>query len=332
MSEQHPDYARIDLHLHLDGSLSLFAVRTLSSMQDIPLPESDEELAAQLCVNHSCKDLNEYLSCFNLPLKLLQTADSLEFSVRNLLRELAGQGLYYAEIRFAPQLHTRKGLSQQQVIEAAIRGLKDSPIPAGLILCCMRQGDNEKENLETVSLAAEYLHKGVLALDLAGAEGLFPTEGFHSVFEKARSLQVPFTIHAGEAAGALSVEAALAFGAVRIGHGIRAKENPETVKKLAKHHIVLEMCPTSNLDTKACKNLTDYPLPYYVNQGVPVTLNTDDMTVSSTTLRQEYELMSKTFGLSDDFLKNLALTSVDAAFCDPSVKEELRRKILALSS
>ena len=130
---------RIDLHLHLDGSLSLDTVRRLASFQRLTLPE-DSKLLTMLQVGDGCRDLNEYLTCFDFPLSLLQTGQAIEFSVRSLLRELASQGLIYAEIRFAPQLHTRLGLSQAEVVEAALSGLSDSPLPASLILCCMRGG------------------------------------------------------------------------------------------------------------------------------------------------------------------------------------------------
>lgn len=309
---------RIDLHLHLDGSLSLDTVRRLASFQGLTLPE-DSNLLAMLQVRDGCKDLNEYLTCFDFPLSLLQTGQAIEFSVRSLLRELASQGLIYAEIRFAPQLHTRQGLSQAEVVEAALSGLSDSPLPASLILCCMRGTENRMENLDTLLLAARHR----LPIDLAGAEGLYPTEDFWYLFDLARRLDVPFTIHAGEAAGPDSVRQALGFGAVRIGHGVRSVEDPSLLALLAERGTVLELCPTSNLQTGIYPDIGQYPLRRLMEAGVKVTLNTDNMTVSHTTLAHEFSL----FPLTAQEKRQLQLNAVSAAFAEASLKSRLKSMI-----
>ncbi|MBR2639648.1 MAG: adenosine deaminase, partial [Oscillospiraceae bacterium] len=143
----------IDLHLHLDGSLSVKSVKELAALQNIEIPEDENELLKLLRINDDCKDLTEYLEKFAFPGKLLQTKEAVALSVYNLQEELKEQGLIHAEIRFAPQLHTKKGLSQTEVVEAAIEGLNRSDFSAGLILCCMRGNDNHEENIETVKVA-----------------------------------------------------------------------------------------------------------------------------------------------------------------------------------
>lgn len=319
-----------DLHLHLDGAISLRSARMLAERQKIALPESDAELLALLRVPDGCTDLNMFLSCFDFPCSLLQTAEGIRLAVANLLDELAEQGVMYAELRFAPQKSTDCGLTQEEAVQAALAGIHG--IPAKLILCCMRGEDNRAENEETIRLAAKYLGKGVAAADLAGAEALFPTRDFADLFALARELGVPFTIHAGEADGAESVRTALAFGASRIGHGVRAEEDPALVKELAERQIPLEMCPTSNLDTATVHDLRDWPLRRYLEVGVPVTINTDDPGIVGTTLREEYRKLISAFDLRDAEVRMLLENGVRASFAEETKKTELLGKIAASCS
>ena len=169
-------------------------------------------------------------------LKVLQTERGLCQAARELGENLKVRGLRYAEVRFAPQLHCQKGMSQEQAVTAVLSGLskaqEDSDIRLRTILCCMREQDNKKANLQTVRLASRYLGKGVVAVDLAGAEALFPTADYEEEFALARKLGVPFTIHAGEAAGPASIRKAVEFGAARIGHGVRAIEDEELMEQI----------------------------------------------------------------------------------------------------
>ncbi len=317
----------IDLHLHLDGSLSVKSVKELAAMQNIVLPETEEELLKLLRVNPDCRDLTEYLEKFAFPGKLLQTKEALALSVYNLQEELKEQGLIYAEIRFAPQLHTKEGLCQREVIEAAIEGLEKSDFSANLILCCMRGNDNHEENIETVKLAKDYLGKGVCAVDIAGAEALFPTENFGDLFALARELDVPFTIHAGEAAGPESVYKALEYGTKRLGHGVRSLEDASLTEKIAKEGITLELCPTSNLHTCMFPCIEEYPIRKLMEAGVKVTVNTDNMTVSGTTLDAEMQKLISAFALTDDEVKSFAKNAVSASFADEKTKAELLEKV-----
>ena len=317
------NYGLIDLHLHLDGSLSVRTVRELARMQQKALPEREEDLLRILQVSGDCKDLNEYLEKFDFPCALLQTEQAITLAVSNLMEELAEQGLRYAEIRFAPQLHTHQGLTQQQVVRAATAGLEGARIPGSLILCCMRMADNLEENLATVEAAAEFLGHGVCAVDLAGAEALFPTENFEPVFRLARQKQIPMTIHAGEAAGPDSIRKALEFGARRIGHGVRCLEDPELVRHLAQTGVTLELCPTSNLNTCIFPDIRSYPLRQLMAAGVKVCINTDNMTVSGVTIRSEMALVAETFSLTEEELAVLLRNGVDACFASDAVKSEL---------
>ena len=317
----------IDLHLHLDGSLSVKSVKELAAMQNIEIPEKEEELFKLLRVNPDCKDLTEYLEKFAFPGKLLQTKEAIALSVYNLQEELKEQGLIHAEIRFAPQLHTLEGLSQREVIEAAIEGLNRSDFSAELILCCMRGNDNHEQNLETVKLAKDYIGKGVCCIDIAGAEALFPTENFGDLFALARELEIPYTIHAGEADGPKSVYKALEYGTKRLGHGVRSLEDPALVEKIVAEGITLELCPTSNLHTCMFPCIEEYPLRKLMDAGVRVTINTDNMTVSGVTLESEFEKLIAAFNLTDDEIKDIARNSVRACFASEETKKVLLEKI-----
>lgn len=327
MEERRKICGLIDLHLHLDGSLSLNSVRELAQMQNMAVEPDDEKLLKLLQVGPDCKDLNEYLEKFAFPCSLLQSPEAITRSVENLRSELKSQGLIYAEIRFAPQLHTIQGLTQRQVVQAATEGLKADGVEANLILCCMRGDQNHEQNLETVRLAAEFLGKGICAVDLAGAEALFPTDAFEEEFTLARKLGVPYTIHAGEAAGPESVYTALDFGAKRLGHGVRSAEDAKLLEHLAQEGITLELCPTSNLNTNIFPSLQDYPLLQLMEAGVRVTINTDNIMVSGVSLESEWEKVIKTFHLNGDQILTLQKNAAEAVFADHKVKARLLERI-----
>lgn len=319
--------AYIDLHLHLDGSLSVSTARTIAELQDISLPMNDKELKKLLKCPDNCQDLNDYLKCFDLPLTLLQTTEGISEAVYLLQEELRKQGLIYAEIRFAPQLHCNRGLTQDEVVKAAIEGLNRSPFYANLILCCMRGNQNHEENMETVRIARKSLRKGVVAIDLAGAEGLFPTRDFAEIFELASEINVPFTIHAGEADGPKSVKRAVEFGAKRIGHGVRSYEDRILMDMIADQNITLEFCPKSNLDTCIFPSLKDYPIKQFLECGIPITINTDNMAVSDTTVEKEIQNLVETFGFTEKQIYQFEMNAVNASFADKKLKKELQKII-----
>lgn len=201
LEKQIQEMPKAILHLHLDGSLRPETVYNWLKEQgkDVTL----EQVKQDLMVNKECRDLNEYLQKFDLPLEVLQTEDHIEQSTYELFEDLAKQNVIYAEVRFAPSLHIKQGLNYDQIVESAIRGMNKAKenfgIEGNLILCCMRGEDNTISNLKTVATAKKYLEKGVCALDLAGAEALYPTKDFEQIFKIAKELNIPFTIHAGEA-------------------------------------------------------------------------------------------------------------------------------------
>ena len=319
----------IDLHLHLDGAITPEIARKLAKLQDFPLPGNDEELKCMLTVSEACTDLNEFLARFSLPISLLQTPAAIREAVHLVGDNVFSQGVVYAEFRFAPQSHTRKGMTQEDAVKAALEGLSETELKANLILCCMRGIGNEKQNFETVELAKKYLVEdgGVTAVDLAGAEALFPTENYRDLFAMASSYGIPFTIHAGEAAGPDSVRAAAEFGAKRIGHGVRIFTDPDVIHFVKDNGITLEMCPTSNRQTRAVQDMKSYPFMDFLHQGIKVTINTDDMGIEGITLADEFRYLEKEFHLCGEEERLILSYAVDAAFTSEQVKKELRQKL-----
>ena len=310
----------IELHLHLDGSLRPETVWELAKEQNIKLPANTvDEVRDQMQVPEDCRTLEEYLTRFDLPLLVLQTREALERAAFELTEDLAKEGVTYAEIRFAPQLSIKGGMTQEQAVEAAIEGVKRGmeqypSIRVGLILCCMRGEDNEEWNLQTVETAKKYLGDVVCAVDIAGAESLYPTERFAPVFEKVREYGLPSTIHAGEAAGPESMKTALAFGAKRIGHGVAAVEDPELVRRLIEEQITLEVCVTSNYQTKVVPSIEAHPIRRLFNAGVRVSVNSDNRTVSNTNVRKELDILRNVFGFKEQEIEKMEEYAWEARF------------------
>lgn len=311
---------KVELHLHLDGSITKEYVKNKYNL-------SDEEINSKMIASKKCKNLNDYLECFDFPISIMQTEDELKEVTINLLNELKSQNVIYVEIRFAPQFHTKKGLSQEEVLKAVLSAREYVDIKSNFILCVMRGKDNMEENYETVNLAKKYLGKGVCAIDLAGAEAIFKTSEYHDIFEYAKKLDIPYTIHAGEADGPSSIKDAISYGARRIGHGVRAIEDENLLKEIIKKDIYLEVCPTSNIQTCICDTYSTHPIEKLYRMGVKTTINTDNMTVSNTTLENEYKKLLEETDLEIDDIINMNINSINAAFISNEEKEKLMEEI-----
>lgn len=316
----------IDLHLHLDGSLSEQDFLYLSKKDHIDL---GKDFPHNIYVPSDCPSLEVYLERFNLPLQLLQTEENISYVTSSLVRRLYKLGYIYAEIRFAPQLHVSQGLTQLQVTNAALQGLKegldDCPnFDANLILCCMRHGSHEV-NKETIEVAHQLKGTKVVAVDLAGAEALHPSSYYKEIFDLAKKYKLNITIHAGEATGSNEIMMALDNGAMRIGHGVHLDivKDGERVKQF----ICFEFCPTSNLQTKSLKSYKECPLMEFMKNDIPVTINSDNMTVSNTDVYQEYAHLFKTFGLTRNQVFELLNNSITFSFTDDATKEKLRDEL-----
>ena len=327
------NFPKVELHLHLDGSLDLYEAQDMALAQGLMRPEEGIlALRRRMEVQPDCQSLEEYLRCFRLPGLLLQSAEALERASYRLLCNCVADGVAYAEVRFAPQLHMQAGLKQEDAIEAVLHGMQracaELPIDAGLLLCAMVTGgeDVDKQNALTFELAGAYRKSGVVGVDLAGDEGKRPMEDFRPLFQRATHLGIPFTIHAGEASGPETIRTAVSFGAHRIGHGCSAAQSASTMDLLRREGITLEMCPTSNLQTHAVPSLAQHPIRTFYKFGIPVCVSTDNRTVSCTTLEKEYEkLQSIGFSLKD--LVYLNCNAVNAAFMPKAKKDALLARL-----
>ena len=307
----------IDLHLHIDGSFRPQTIFELAKEMNIDLPaDSVEGLLPYIQVPEDCHSLEEYLERFTIPLQVMRTPQAIERVTYELIIDLAAQGVDQAELRFAPQF-CAVTTSQKEIVEAAIRGLnrgiQETKIKAGLILCAMRGSDFET-NMETLLLVKEYLGKGVIAFDIAGAEIVFKTHLYADLFAKAREFNIPFTIHAGEGDGPESIRTALDFRAKRLGHGIRVYEDPELMKRVRDEKIVLEICPISNMHTKVVDDPANYPLRQLFDYGILVTINTDNMTMSNTNLQKEFAFIKKHYHFTDEEINQMKENAYRASF------------------
>ena len=311
---------KVELHCHLDGSLSRNFIE-----KRLGRKVSQEELS----VSDDCRSLNEYLEKFDLPGQCLMDEEGLREAGYDVLRSMYRENVYYAEVRFAPLLSETSDMDCRKVIEAVIAGMnkgkQDFGVEYGIITCAMRHHSAE-ENLRMLQITREYLGDGVCAADLAGAEALYPMSEFMDVFETVKKLGMPFTLHAGECGNVQNIIDSVEAGAGRIGHGIAMRGHRELQSELAKKGIGIEMCPISNLQTKAVQSTAEYPLREFLDAGLKVSINTDNRTVSNTSLTKELEFVQKTYGVSDEEIRKMMRNAVETAFARDDVKERLQKK------
>ena len=310
-----------ELHLHLDGSLRPASVVEMAGWQGIELPTQDlgKLTREYLQVTEDCRNLEECLKRFELPVRVLGTPEAIRRAAFDLTEDLALENYEYAEIRYAPLYANNTGYTQEEFIQASIDGMKEAlarypQMKANLLLCCMRGDGLEDKNMETIRQIARFLGSGVCGADLAGAESLYPTENFENVFALAKKLDLPYTIHAGEAAGPDSIRTALRMGAGRIGHGVHAIEDEALVRELARDGVCLEVSLTSNLQIQAYPTAKEHPLGALYRAGVHTTINSDNRTLSSVTARSEIEKAKEAFGLTNDDIDVMQQYAREAAF------------------
>lgn len=318
---------KVDLHLHLDGAITETFFTKYAHKYDLTVPT---DLKAALSVSSGCRDLQDYLKCFSLPTQLLQWEDVLEECAYDLIRRLSAQGLLYAEIRFAPALHGRKGLSQDAAVAAVLSGVRRAKaafptIEINLLLCFL-VGDDMHHH-ETLQTAAHFYGKGVAGLDLAGAEGLVPLAAYQNLFAEIREIGIPFTIHAGECGDYSNIQMAVQWGARRIGMELPAQKSISCMELLKEKRITVECCFSSNLQTRAVFRPQLHPIYRFYQAGVPVTINTDNPTVSSTDLKQEHMMLRKYFAFSDQDFLQMDRYAIESAFLDRRQKDDLIRRL-----
>jgi len=323
---------KIELHYHLDGSVSAATLIDVAIHDEIVLPTyNSKELEKLLRADESCVSLANYLSKFDLPLKCMQTEYALEYISYKAIEDVSKQNVKYIEIRFAPQLHTIKGLDIYQVTNSVICGLqkgeKEYNVISRIIIVCLRSDDLAK-NIEVLELTNRLLGNYVVGIDLAGDELKNPPNNFMDLFDQAKKLGIPITIHAGEAAGPDNVRKSIEnLHATRIGHGISSREDSNLIDLIRKKSIYLELCITSNVQTKAVKSWKDHPVKEFYDCGIKITINTDNSAISNTNLSEEYSKLISLYGFTLSDLHAIILNGLDAAFISERMKNDLRAKI-----
>src|SRR4051794_34114196 len=297
---------KAELHLHLDGSLRVETALELARTRRIDAPRTWEGMFGALVAPAVCPDQAELIRAFDLPIALMQDAEALERITAELVETRAAEGVRYVEIRWAPLLHVRKGLSARDGIEAVVRGAELAAARTGTVvrlICTAMRSHTPAANLELAGIAARFLDRGLTGWDFAGPEEAFPDPLLHAAaFEAARAGGLRITLHAGEWGGAAQVRRALDLDPERIAHGPGSIDDPELMAELRARPVTLDLCPTSNVQAGIVPSLAEHPLARLHRAGVPVTLSTDDTTVSDISLSDEYERALTDIGLTVDEL------------------------------
>ncbi|MBS2029923.1 MAG: adenosine deaminase [Deltaproteobacteria bacterium] len=323
---------KTDLHCHLDGSLRLTTILDLAQKQGVKLPaDTPDGLAKSIHLGNICQDLEDYLTAFDVTLSVMQTEEALYRTAYELALDAAAENVRYLEVRYAPNLHTQKGLKMTAVVESVLEGLrqakKEVGIKSGVIICGIRH-INPVTSLRLAELAVAYKNKGVKGFDLAGAEYDFPAKDHKEAFQLILNNNVNCTCHAGEAYGPESIGQALHMvGAHRIGHGTRLREDGDLLNYVNDHRIPLEVCPSSNVQTRAVPDLASHPLKFYFDFGLRVTINTDNRLITDTTVTKELVLANKVMGLSLDDIVTILISGFKSAFLPFREKQDLLKEV-----
>ena len=321
---------KAELHCHLDGSVRPTTLLDLGREYGVPMPETSADALAHHMYVRDARHLEDYLTRFDVTLGVMQSERALERISFELGEDAAADGVRYIEVRFAPVLNQRWGMSLEEAVEASLRGLARAQAAHGIvgrIIVCGLRHLSPDVSLELARLAVAFQGKGVVGFDLAGGEAGHPASAHRAAFLHAREHGMFCTCHAGEGAGPESVaDAVHVCGAQRIGHGTRLIEDPRLTDELAKNGIAIEACLTSNVQTHAAKDYESHPLRAYFERGMRVTLNTDNRLMSGTTLIAEYAHAAKELEFSLDELCTLARNGFESAF----LPDDERRALLAL--
>jgi adenosine deaminase len=318
---------KIELHLHLDCSLSFQALSALAPSV------SREEYQRDYIAPARCTNLADFLSRAPMGFRLMQTEDSLRLVTEDVFRQLIEDGVIYAEIRFAPLLHTEQGLSPERVVAVVEREvdrlIRETGMQAGLILCTLRHF-TETHSMLTAELVEKFRGSRVVALDLAGDEAGFPLDAHVGAYRYAREHGLFRTAHAGEGLGPESVwETLRLLDPQRIGHGTRSIEDPKLVEHLRRKRIHLEICPSANVQIiPSIRSIEEHPIDRLCRAGVSLNVNSDSRMLTPTTLTREYECLQRTFNWEEKDLLRANLMGLDAAFVENEVKEQLKNRFL----
>jgi adenosine deaminase len=318
---------KTELHVHLDGSLRPETMIELAAERGVELPSTDPEALAGLMRADDSADLDDYLKAFAVTVSVMQDGPALERIAYELVEDHARENVWWLEVRFSPWLNAQQGLSMDEVVEAVQRGLErgrtEFGVRSGIIVCALRHLD-PAISLELAELSVAYRDRGVIAFDLAAGEHGNPASLHAEAFEYVSKHDLSRTVHAGEAFGPASIRQAITdCNAHRIGHGTRLCEDPQLEAYVRDHRVPLEVCLTSNVQTRVASTFAEHPARRYFDAGIALTLCTDNRLVSGTTLTREYRLAHDHLGFSFDELRQVARMGFEAAFLPWPDKVEL---------
>jgi adenosine deaminase len=319
---------KAELHLHLDGSLLVETALELAGTRDVDAPRDAAGMRAALVAPERCGSQAELLRTFDLPIALLQDAEALARASADLVRTKAADEVRYVEIRWGPALHVKKGMPLAEGIAAVVDAGREAAVATGIevrFICTALRSHDPATNLALAETAVGFRDRGLTGWDLAGPEEAYPDPLIHvAAFDAARAGGLAITIHAGEWGGAGQIRRALAVEPARIAHGPRVADDPALADELIDRRIALDLCPTSNVQSGLVPSVAEHPLATLHRAGVPVTLSTDDLTVSDISLSEEYARGLVEIGLSIDELWAIDRRALDVAFADDATLERLR--------
>ncbi len=309
---------KAELHVHLDGSLRPQTLMDLAAEEGVTLPFANAQEVAAYMHASDTRSLLEYLARFETTLSVLQTPEALERVAYELVEDAARENVRYMEIRYSPVLTTRRGMPLTEAVDAPLRALaraeREFGVKSQLIMCGIRNMSPDV-SLELANLTVAYRGRGVVAFDLAGAEYNFPAKKHKEAFYTVIDHNMATTVHAGEAYGAESISQAIHYcHADRIGHGTRLFENPDLEHYVCDRRIPLEICITSNLQTRAVASLEHHPIRRYFDLGIVVCLNTDNRLMSATTVTNELWLAHTKLGFTRADIEQMILYGFESAF------------------
>lgn len=309
---------KAELHCHLDGSVRPETMLELAREYGQTMPADDPDALREHMVVKDAHNLEEYLERFTITLSVMQRAEAIERIAYELAADAARDGVRYLEVRYAPVLNIRDGLSLDEAVEAAARGLaraeRDHDIVARIIVCGLRHLEPAM-SLTLAKLAIAHRDRGVVGFDLAGGERGHPASEHAPAFAYARQHDLAVTVHAGEGDGADSVRQAVHLcGAHRLGHATRLIEDESLTSFVTDRRIALEVCLTSNVQTHATESFDTHPVRRYFDRGMNVVLNTDNRLMSGTTLTDEYLIAARHHSFTFEELSAIALNGFASAF------------------
>ncbi|MBB6623143.1 adenosine deaminase [Clostridium gasigenes] len=323
---------KIELHCHLDGSVRAETIIDIAKKDGITISSFNiDVIKNQITAPLECTSLDDYLKSFSLPNLVMQSKENIKRITFELYEDASKENVKYMEVRFAPLLHTAKGLTIDEIIGSVIEGIKSAEniydIKGNVILSCMRTMSSANA-LEVIEKGKKFLGKGVVAVDLAGPEKAGFAAEYVDAIKVARDYGYRVTIHAGETGiGKNVLDAVELLGAERIGHGVYINDCIEAYNIVKAKNIVLEICPTSNVQTKAVQEYKSHPIHKFYNDGIKITINTDNRTVSDTDMTKECQSIYDTFNITQEDYKQIYLNSVNATFTTEDVKEWLKDKL-----